>query len=265
MIARMAHGWVDGHTHAHIAISRAVYDSMIARGESTPNDVTVVANGITLPDRATFAPPSQIREQLGVSHDAILIVCACRLEPEKDVMTLIEAMPLLPASPTVKLAIVGSGSLEPELQSKIRDWQLSDCTSLLGFREDVLSIIAAADIFVLPSKAEPFGLAILEAMSLGKPVIATAAGGPLEIVVNDTTGLLVPPNNPAALAEAIQALIVDPTIRAAMGRKGLERFRECFTADRMSDETVNVYHRVLGVGADERGVPANSGDAATVH
>jgi glycosyltransferase involved in cell wall biosynthesis len=180
-------------------------------------------------------------------------------------MTLIEAMPLLHASPPVKLAIVGRGSLEPELRCKIRDWQLNDCTSLLGFREDVLSIIAAADIFVLPSKAEPFGLAILEAMSLGKPVVATAAGGPLEIVVDGATGLLVPPNNPAALAGALQTLTADSATRSTLGCKGLQRFRECFTADRMCDEIINVYQRVLGIGADKPSVTVKTGEAATVH
>jgi glycosyltransferase involved in cell wall biosynthesis len=247
LLSRMAHGWVDGHTHAHIAISRAVRDSMIARGESAPTDVTVISNGITRPNPAALTPGAAIRDELGVPRDAIFLVCASRLEPEKDLITLLEAMPLLPASPPVRLVIAGAGSMEADLQNKLRDWQLGDCCSLLGFREDVLSIIAAADIFVLPSKAEPFGLVILEAMSLGKPVVATGAGGPLEIVVEGETGLLVPPNNPGALAKAIQNLIDRPGTRAEMGGEGRARFSDCFTADRMAGETLELYQRVMGI------------------
>ncbi len=261
----MAHGWVDGHTHAHIAISHAVRDSMVARGESAPADVTVIPNGIPLPPAATRTAAEKIREELGVPPDAVFIVCASRLEPEKDLITLLEAMPLLPASPPVKLAIAGAGAMEAELNGKVRDWELADCVSLLGFRRDVLSVIAAADIFVLPSKAEPFGLVLIEAMAQGKPVVATAAGGPLEIVVSGVTGILVPPNSPAALADALRALILDPAKRTEMGRQGRKRFSEYFTADRMSKQTITLYRRVLGLTIEATTTaPSSARDTAAV-
>jgi glycosyltransferase involved in cell wall biosynthesis len=247
-LSRMAHGWVDRHTHAHIAISSAVRDAMVKRGQAT-GWITIVPNGISAPDRSTLTPASQIRAELGIPADAVFLVCASRLEPEKDLMTLLETMPLLAASPPVKLVIAGAGSMEVDLRHKIRDWQLSDCCSLTGFRQDVLSIISAADIFVLPSKAEPFGLVLLEAMALGKPVIATSVGGPLEIVLDHLTGTLVPPGDPAALSGAIQSLIDAPARRAAMGRSGQARFEEQFTADRMGKDILNVYKAALGLPA----------------
>ena len=265
LFSRMAHGWVDSHTHAHIAISSAVRDSMIVRGESSSTEVTVVPNGISSPDVTALTTPARIREELGVLADAVFIACASRLEPEKDLITLLEAMPLLPASPPVKLVIAGAGSMETELRNKIRDWQLGDCCSLLGFRQDVLSIINAADLFVLPSKAEPFGLVLLEAMSLGKPVIATAVGGPLEIVVSGVTGQLVPPNNPAALATAIQQLVDDPSRRAEMGGQGRDRFEKYFTADRMGRETLDVYKALLGLPAEAAELPTEISSPAPVH
>lgn len=258
LLSRFAHDWVNHHTHGHIAISAAVRDRMLARGEVAPDAVTVIPNGITPPDASVLTPARDVREQLGVSDDDVLIFCASRLEPEKDVTTLIQAMPLLPVSPAVKLVIAGDGSQEAALRAKVNDWHLDDCVSLLGFRQDVMSLAAAADIFVLPSKAEPFGLVLLEAMSLAKPVVATAAGGPLEIVDHGVTGLLVPPSDPGALAAALRNLILDPGTRAAMGQQGLRRFRDHFTADRMAAETLNLYRRVLGVDptpaahADER-------------
>jgi glycosyltransferase involved in cell wall biosynthesis len=244
--SRLAHHWVNKHTSHQIAVSQAAREGILSRREAAPDAVTVVPNGIAPPDIATLTRTTEVREQLGIPSDVVLIVCASRLEPEKDVTTLLEAMPLLPASPPVKLLLAGAGSQEVVLRDKIRDWGLTDCVSLLGFRDDVMSLINAADIFVLPSKAEPFGLVLLEAMSLAKPVVATAAGGPLEIVVHEETGLLVPPGSPAALADAMQTLILDPVRRTEIGNRGLLRFKERFTADRMAAGTLSVYRRILG-------------------
>jgi glycosyltransferase involved in cell wall biosynthesis len=248
LVSRFAHDWVNHHTHGHIAISNAVRDRMIARGEVAPDAVTVIPNGITPPDLSLLTPAPDVRERLGVAPDDVLIFCASRLEPEKDVTTLIQAMPRLPVSPAVKLVVAGDGSQEAALRAKVNDWHLNDCVSLLGFRADVMSLAADADIFVLRSKMEGFGLVLLEAMSLAKPVVATAAGGPLEIVDHGATGLLVPPSDPGALAAALRNLILDPGTRTAMGQHGLRRFRDHFTADRMAAETLSLYRRVLGEG-----------------
>jgi glycosyltransferase involved in cell wall biosynthesis len=223
---------------------------MVARGEAAPDDVAVVPNGIRPPDTATLTPAPHLREELGVPDGAVLLVCVGRLEPEKDVNTLIEAMPLLPAIPDIRLVIAGSGSQESALRAKLTDWGLDDCVTFLGFRKDATSLIAAADAFVLPSKVESFGLVLLEAMSVAKPVVATAAGGPLEIVDQGVTGLLVPPSDPGALAAALRTLILDPAARTAMGGRGRQRFLDHFTADRMAAETLSVYRRVLGVDAE---------------
>jgi glycosyltransferase involved in cell wall biosynthesis len=246
LASKLAHGWVDRNTHGHIAISRAVRDNMVARGEAAADEIAIIPNGITPPEQGALRTPEEIRDQLGIPDDAVLLVCACRLEPEKDVTTLIEAMPLLPASPRIRLVIAGTGSHEAALRAKVAQWKCEDLITLIGFREDAMSLIAAADAFVLPSKAEPFGLVLLEAMSLAKPVVATAAGGPLEIVDHGATGLLVPPSDPGALAAALRNLILDPGARTAMGQQGLRRFRDHFTADRMAAETLNLYRRVLG-------------------
>jgi glycosyltransferase involved in cell wall biosynthesis len=250
LVSRFAHGWVDRNTHGHIAISRAVRDNMVARAEAGADEISVVPNGVMPPDAQCLVPSGEFRERLGVTENAVLIVCVCRLEPEKDVTTLVEAMPLLPASPPVHLVIAGAGSQEVALRAKVTQWGLDDCVTFLGFRTDALSLIAAADAFVLPSKAEPFGLVLLEAMSLARPVVATAAGGPLEIVEDGVTGRLVPPSNPGALAAALRELILDPAGRVVMGERGRRRFLERFTADRMAAETLNVYRRVLGLSPE---------------
>ncbi|MGC8539907.1 MAG: glycosyltransferase family 4 protein, partial [Phycisphaerae bacterium] len=113
--------------------------------------------------------------------------------------------------------------------------------ALLGFRSDVSALMSACDIFVLPAPAEPFGLVLIEAMALGKPVIAAAAGGPLEIVADGETGLLFEPGNAESLAQAIKRLLADPELRQRMGEAGRKRYEEHFTARRMASDVLAAY------------------------
>ena len=113
--------------------------------------------------------------------------------------------------------------------------------TLLGFRSDVSALMSACDIFVLPAPAEPFGLVLIEAMALGKPVIAAAAGGPLEIVADGETGLLFEPGNAESLSSAIRRLLADPDLRRRMGIAGRKRYAQKFTARRMAENMQQVY------------------------
>jgi glycosyltransferase involved in cell wall biosynthesis len=112
---------------------------------------------------------------------------------------------------------------------------------LLGFQPDVLSIVRAGNVFVLPSAAEPFGLALVEAMALGRPVIATRAGGPIEIVVEDESGLLVPPGDAAALGSVLIRLLREPGLAAKLSSGARARFEAHFTAPKMAAAMEEVY------------------------
>jgi glycosyltransferase involved in cell wall biosynthesis len=144
-------------------------------------------------------------------------------------------------SPGALCLNAGAGSQQLPIQQQIQLASLERNVQLLGFRNDVPSLMAAADVFVLPSLVESFGLVIVEAMALGRPVIATSAGGPLEIVVHEETGLLVPPANPQALAQAILRLLANPAQARQMGAAGQARARQRYTAERMAKETLAVY------------------------
>jgi glycosyltransferase involved in cell wall biosynthesis len=245
VITHLAHAWVNRSTHHYIAISDAVRQAMLERSTAVKNKIPTIANGIAEPDESSLKPAAKMREEIGIASDAPLIVCAARLEREKDVTSLIAAMPeVVTAHPATVCVVAGHGSQQAILQQQIDDLGVGEAVRLLGFRTDALSLMWAADIFVLPSLAEPFGLVLLEAMSLGKPVVATSAGGPLEIVVAGETGLLVPPAQPHELALAINQLLADPEKAIEMGRKGLERYKERFTTERMARETVAVYRKV---------------------
>lgn len=243
---RIAHHWVGARTAHFIAISQAACDGMLSRREAPGSKITVVPNGIADPDLSLLRPVDQVRGELGVAEGQPLVVCAARLEKEKDIATLIAAMKLVHRErPECVCVVAGEGSLQADLQRTIASENLSNVVKLLGFRSDVLSLIAAGDLFVLPSLAEPFGLVILEAMALGRAVVATKAGGPLEIVRDGETGLLTPPSDPAAMAAAIVSLIADDPQRHAMGAAGRQRFEACFTVNRMARAIAHIYHRTL--------------------
>jgi glycosyltransferase involved in cell wall biosynthesis len=237
--SRLGHYWLNQTLDHVIAISNAVRIGALQRGGIRSRKISVVHNGIRDPNRSRLRSPREIREALGIGN-APLLVCTARLQPEKDVATLIRAVQRLP-SPRPFCVIAGEGSERTRLEIEIRCRNLADCVKLAGFQTDPLSLINAADLFILPSLAEPFGLVILEAMALGKPVIATRAGGPPEIVTDNFTGLLVPPENDEAMATAIRMLLADPEKANAMGRNGRERFLEHFTIDQMVNAIAPIY------------------------
>jgi glycosyltransferase involved in cell wall biosynthesis len=232
-VSDVVHQWLRGQIAHYVAISAAVRVQMLARGDCPAGSVTTVLNGITDPRGEGLGSVDEVRCELDLHRGAPVVMCASRLEPEKGVATLIEAMALVIRTvPDAVCIVAGEGRLRGELEE-------------LGFRTDVMSIMNACDLFVLPCPVEGFGLVLVEAMSLGKPVIATAAGGPLEIVDDGGTGLLVPPGNSTAMAGAIERLLRSPQIRGEMGMRGLEKYRAEFTVERMAQETIGVYRRVL--------------------
>jgi glycosyltransferase involved in cell wall biosynthesis len=246
VLSRMAHGWVSRHTDRFIAISRAVERGMAERDDGHPGRIFIIPNGIADFDAKSIVPSSKIRQELGIGPQTPLVVSATRLASEKAVDSLIDAMAQLRTShPTACCAIAGEGAERAALANRIEHLGLGDSVRLLGFRNDVASIIAAGDVFVLPSVNEPFGLVLLEAMALSKPVVSTAAGGPLEIVEEASTGLLVSPRRPDALADAIGRLLSDRPAAQEMGRRGRLHFEKHYTAGAMAAATAAVYRRAV--------------------
>lgn len=245
-VGRLAHRWANSRITRFIAISEAVREAMIARGDAPAGKISFVANGISAPDAS---PTPRVREEFSIPANAPLIVCVARLEREKDLPTLVVAMQkVVHTAPAARCLIVGEGAEKSALRAQIAAANLQSAVTLTGFRSDSIAIIQAADVVVLPSPAEPFGLVILEAMALGKPVVAMAAGGPREIVVDGETGRLVAPARPEELAAAILPLLGDPATRLRMGSCGRARFAERFTARDMARATLGVYELARRAG-----------------
>ena len=207
--------------------------------------------GIDL-ERVSAAPPLNVHEEFWLPHNAPIVGNVAALVPRKGQRYLIDAVPdILSKVPDARFLIVGAGDLEGTLQRQIKHLHLEQHVVLTGFRPDVLSLHKGFDLFVSSSPREGIGASVLDAMACGRAVVAAHPGGLSEVVVDGDTGLLVPPHNPAALAEAITRLLLDPTFRERCGRAGLARARQLFNVDRMVDETVRVYDRL---GDTDRGV-----------
>ena len=236
-----------------VAISETVREAAVARESAIAGKIRVVLNGIRDPSREMLIDPKIIRRTLGVEMDTPLVVCLSRLDAEKNLEVLIEAMGTVTAViPPAVCVVAGAGDEQTRLQRQIDAAGLGGKVRLLGFQADPLSLARAGNLFVLPSALEPFGLSIVEAMALGVPVIAVRAGGPREIVVNGVSGWLVPPGDAAEMAAKIIAVLQQPDLAARLGVGGRERFLQAFTAGRMATEMLSVYHEAYGTGNSPR-------------
>ncbi len=233
-----------------IAISEAVAEQFTG----LPLDVTVIPNGIPL-DRFCPGPSSpQLRSELGLTTDDRVLLVTSRLTPWKGHMTLLEAVARLADRwPWLKLVVVGEvafweAGYEQQLKQRAADLGLAEQVIWTGFRSDVPELLRLCDIFVLPSVGEPFGRVIIEAMATGRPVVATKSGGVPEVVVDGQTGLLVPPNDAALLAQAIETLLTDRERAQQMGAEGLACARKLFSTDRVARQVQELYQRIFSTG-----------------
>jgi len=148
------------------------------------------------------------------------------------------------AIPEARVVILGEGEMRDELTRMIHELGLERHVLLPGFRPDVLSLLKTFDVFVMPSITEGLGTSILDAMACGKAVVASAVGGIPEVVAPEETGLLVPARNPTALAAGVVRLLGDRALAERFGAAGRARVEQRFTAERMVQETLDVYRRL---------------------
>jgi glycosyltransferase involved in cell wall biosynthesis len=210
--------------HRVVAVSRAVARDLVERYRLPAAQIVVIPNGI---DPAAFVParPQEAtRAALGLPSEARLIGLVGRLTRQKGPDVLIAALPpLVSAWPDLRCLFVGDGVLGEELRGRAAAHAVGSHCMFLGPRSDVADLMAILEVVVLPSRSEGLPFALLEAMAVAKPVVATRVGGSSEVVEDGRTGLLVPPEDPAALAQALRRLLNDPVEAAAMGRRGRER------------------------------------------
>lgn len=187
-------------------------------------------------------------------EDAVVIGTVGRLQGEKDPLNLARAfIRLVDALPEgrerLRLVFVGDGPLCAQTEALLRDAGCEQSVWFAGERDDVPELLRGLDVFVLPSLAEGISNTVLEAMASGLPVVATRVGGNPELVEEGRTGLLVPPADPAALAEAIRCYVERPERRRADGTAARTRIETEFSMARMVQRYLGVYDRALGLVA----------------
>jgi glycosyltransferase involved in cell wall biosynthesis len=220
-----------GCAHKVVANSRAAADRL--RRECVPSDkIAVVANGL---DFRTFRP------RAAASRPRRVIVVA-NLRPEKGHDVLIDAAAeTLQRVPDAEFEVVGGGPELGTLVARAEARQVRRAFTFLGHRDDVAERLAAADIFVLPSRSEAFPNAVLEAMAAGLPIVASAVGGIGELIDEDRTGLLVAPGDPHTLASRLVRLMNDPALAARLGAAARSDAEAHFSFDRMVASFDSIY------------------------
>ncbi len=216
--------------------------------------VRVLHNGLELSE--FVVDPAEVqawRDRYCLSPDTRLVGVASRISPWKGQDIFVQACAWLKKTGLDQVryliigdAFTGNEYLIEQLQAYVRENGLSEDVVFTGFVENPKPLIAALDVLVLPStRPDPFPGIVLEGMALGVPVIGTAIGGPLEQIEHGVTGLLVPPADPEALAQAIEKLLRDPVGRKTMGQAGRNRLETCFTLDTVVEYLQTFYQELV--------------------
>jgi glycosyltransferase involved in cell wall biosynthesis len=237
--------WKHRQVDCFIAASEAIRQMLVADGVPDERTVTV-HEGIDV-DHVRAVPAVNVHEMFFLPHNAPVVGNIAALVPHKGQRHLIEAAHIVVQRlPDVRFVLLGEGELREQLERLVRDYHLEKHVRLPGFRTDVLGCLKSFDVFVMSSVTEGLGTSLLDAMACARPIVATRAGGIPEVVEDGVTGVLVPPRDHRAMADAIVALIEDRERCASMGGAGLARVNARFTVERMVAGTAAVYARVAG-------------------
>jgi glycosyltransferase involved in cell wall biosynthesis len=228
-----------------VANSPLLEQQLIREDRLSPEKVWTIQNGLDI-DRFSSNGTPGIR-QIDSERRGLTVAVVANLRPEKGHFVFLDAVKrLMGRHPDHRYVIAGDGPLRGDLESAITRLELSERVRLVGEVHDVPALLRDIDLVVLPSTTnEGAPNALMEAMAAGKPVVATAVGGTPDVVDDGTTGILVEPGNPSALAEGIERLTENHELRHRMGRAGRAKVEKFFGVDRMGREYRELYRRLL--------------------
>ncbi len=238
-----------------IGLNRLETEAYLAVGIGRALQHDQIPNGIELERFAPLPEPerTQRRSDAGLGADEVVMITVGRLVPVKDQRTQIEALAQMGIDREAwRLWIVGEGPERAPLEELSRQKGLTDRVIFLGQRDDVPDLLGLADLFLLTSINEGFGLVLVEAMACALPVVATRVGGIPEVVADGTSGILVPAGDLPALARALERLIANPELRRRMGERGRKIALKNYSAKRMVARTLELYGEILSSAVNER-------------
>jgi glycosyltransferase involved in cell wall biosynthesis len=228
--------------HGVVAISRPIVELLLGAGVEAWK-VRLIHSGIDV-SRFTTLPQ---QERSGVPP---VVGCMAVLEERKGHRFLLEALALLKARGVkVQCLLAGEGPERETLENMTARLGLAREVKFSGFIADTPAFLADIDVFVLPSLYEGLGVAALEAMAAGKPVVASGVGGLADLIADGITGLLIPPRNAEALSDAVARLIHDRTLAGALGRRAAMHVRKHFAVEKMAARNEAYYYELLEAGA----------------
>jgi glycosyltransferase involved in cell wall biosynthesis len=246
-ITKMLNRATVGGDSALITVSSSGFDHLPPALQSRAQ---VVIHGVDQgPARALVADRDRVRaefrDELGLSHDALVAVTVANLRSEKGIDVLLDAARLVADEGTaIHFVSAGTGFLGDELAAQQQRLGLTEHVTFLGQRSDALRLLAGADMMVLPSRQEGLPVVLMEATSVGVPIVASAVGGVPQVLEDDVSGILVAPGDPQALARAIQRVADDPDLRSRLAA-GAAEVGTAFDVARAAGELEDLYVRLL--------------------
>jgi glycosyltransferase involved in cell wall biosynthesis len=216
-----------------------------------PDKVVMIPNAMDIPDLETEAnlrtQRDRLREELSLPEDGVLAVTSARLDREKGHTYLLQAIPeVLCLYPDTVFVICGDGYLRADLEKQAIDQGIQDNVRFLGVRHDMLALLRAADIFVMPSLAEGLSLAMLEAMVAQLPLVVTEVQGSIDVIESGINGILVPAADSGALAQALCSLLAQPEKWEPLGEAARQTVLDEYTIDQVSQQYETLFFAERG-------------------
>lgn len=237
---------VAGRNRGRIAVSAAVGGMLVEKGIIAKKKVEVVYNGIDRSDSRPDMTRSRLRADYSMPAGAFVVVTVARLARQKGHQYLLESLAMLRREhPEVRCLLLGDGELSTDLHRLAESLGVDDIVVFAGAVDHVMSLLPACDLFVLPSLWEGLPVALIEAMFMGLPVVATEVAGTPEVVEHGKTGLLVRPANSEGLARAVSSLIVDEAFRLELAEAGKHHAETNFGMSQVVDRYEEVFERWL--------------------
>jgi glycosyltransferase involved in cell wall biosynthesis len=247
---RTALRWVNGL----IAVSDDVRSAIRAYFGPVADKITVIYNSVDVRRYELEVDKGPILKELGLPQDAIVIAVVATFKVQKGQRYLIDAMPAVVARfPKLHVLLIGDGEQREALMQQADTMGVNEHVHFLGFRQDIPSLLAASDFFVLPSLWEGLPMALIEAMASGLPVVATAVSGSNQVIVDGVSGLLVPPGNAAELEGAILRVLSDAELAQALGEAAQDRVATFFGAKKQAQDHIDLYLQELQKDSQARG------------
>jgi glycosyltransferase involved in cell wall biosynthesis len=245
-LERAAASWCD----RLVTVSRFHREWALRLGIASTDKIVAIPNGIESIPGVSEEKRRAVRERLCVRDDELLILSLGRLAEQKGFEDLLKAVTGIRSGATrpFKIKIAGEGPKKADLQLAIERYGIADTVELIGFSRDVEGLFGAADLVVQPSLWEGLSISLLEAMSAGKAVVTTAIASNIEVVGKTECAVLVPPQNPAALARATLELMNDDAFRRRVASRAREVFNVGYTRRRMHDDYMVLYRTLLPAG-----------------